>query len=167
MSDIETAKRNAANRAVADHFDPSAQYVGIGSGTTIVYVVEAIKALDIDTAAIRFVPTGYQSRKVIVEAGLTPVAFDSLPKGVLLDMAFDGADEIDDDLNCIKGGGACLYQEKLVATHAKKFICVAGTNMPFLILLIHDMPCTYGEKESASSFAPAFVFSDFNPGYAS
>jgi len=43
----------------------------------------------------------------------------------LLDVAFDGADEIDEDLNCIKGGGACLYQEKLVASRAKKFICVA------------------------------------------
>ena len=42
-----------------------------------------------------------------------------------MDVAFDGADEVDEDLNCIKGGGACLYQEKLVATHAKKFICVA------------------------------------------
>lgn len=43
-----------------------------------------------------------------------------------LDVAFDGADEIDDELNCIKGGGACLFQEKLIATSAKKFICVAG-----------------------------------------
>ena len=42
-----------------------------------------------------------------------------------MDVAFDGADEVDSDLNCIKGGGACLYQEKLVATRAKKFICVA------------------------------------------
>jgi len=42
-----------------------------------------------------------------------------------IDVAFDGADEIDEDLNCIKGGGACLFQEKLVATSAKKFICVA------------------------------------------
>ncbi|KAA6406781.1 MAG: ribose 5-phosphate isomerase A [Lasallia pustulata] len=125
MADIETAKRNAAIRAVADHFDPSFRYIGIGSGTTIVYVVEAITNLGADTSRINFVPTGYQSRQVIVRAGLTPIAFDSLPKGVLMDVAFDGADEIDEDLNCIKGGGACLYQEKLVATHARKFVCVA------------------------------------------
>ena len=126
MTDIEAAKRNAANMAVKEHFDPNATYIGIGSGTTIVYVVEAIKALKADTTAIRFVPTGYQSRQNIVEAGLTPIAFDSLPANVLLDVAFDGADEIDEDLNCIKGGGACLYQEKLVATHSRKFVCVAG-----------------------------------------
>jgi len=40
-------------------------------------------------------------------------------------VAFDGADEVDEDLNCIKGGGACLFQEKLVAERAKKFVCVA------------------------------------------
>ena len=63
---------------------------------------------------------------MILEAGLKDLKFDSLPANTLIDVAFDGADEIDDDLNCIKGGGACLYQEKLVATQAKKFVCVAG-----------------------------------------
>jgi ribose 5-phosphate isomerase A len=136
MADMESAKRNAAQRAVADHFDPSYTYIGIGSGTTIVYVVEAITALGADiTKSMKFVPTGYQSRQVIVNAGLTPLAFDSRPRDTVIEVAFDGADEIDEDLNCIKGGGACLYQEKLVATHARKFICVAGKantafNMP-------------------------------------
>jgi ribose 5-phosphate isomerase A len=124
-SSIEAAKRAAAIQAVADNFDPSASHVGIGSGTTIVYVVEAIKEASTNPQ-IRFVPTGYQSRQVIVQAGLTPIAFDSLPEDVMLDIAFDGADEVDDDLNCIKGGGACLFQEKLVAERARKFICVAG-----------------------------------------
>lgn len=127
---IESAKRNAANRAVAEHFDAKYKYVGVGSGSTIVYVVEAIKALNNDTSGISFVPTGHQSRQVIVNAGLTPVTFDSLPDDVLLDVAFDGADEVDEDLNCIKGGGACLYQEKLVVTQARKFICVAGGSCP-------------------------------------
>lgn len=129
MADIEAAKRNAANKAVADHFDPSAKYVGIGSGSTIVYVVDAIKAFKDDRISnIYFVPTGSQSRQLIVDAGLKDINLDSLPSGTLLDVAFDGADEVDDELNCIKGGGACLYQEKLVATHARKFICVAGTH---------------------------------------
>ncbi|KAL9602508.1 MAG: hypothetical protein Q9219_001803 [cf. Caloplaca sp. 3 TL-2023] len=126
MTDIEIAKRNAAIKAVADHFDPSARYIGIGSGSTIVHVVEAIKAIkDPRIPRINYVPTGFQSREVIQKADLQHISFDSLPRGTLIDIAFDGADEIDEDLNCIKGGGACLYQEKLVATHAKKFICVA------------------------------------------
>ena len=127
LSVIESSKRAAANKAVEDHFDPSAKYVGIGSGSTIVYVVQAIKALqDPRIKSINFIPTGYQSREVIKSAGLNAKEFDSFDASILLDVAFDGADEIDDDLNCIKGGGACLYQEKLVAKRAKKFICVAG-----------------------------------------
>lgn len=126
---VESAKRAAAEQAVKDHFDPSATHVGIGSGTTIVYVVEAIKKVSTNPA-IRFIPTGYQSRQVIVKAGLTPVAFDSLPEDVVFDVAFDGADEVDEELNCIKGGGACLFQEKLVAERAKKFVCVAGMFSP-------------------------------------
>ncbi|KAL9000122.1 MAG: hypothetical protein Q9169_001197 [Polycauliona sp. 2 TL-2023] len=122
---IERAKQTAARKAVEDHFDPTARYIGIGSGSTIVFVVQAIKDRNEDLSRILFVPTGYQSRQVIVKAGLQAIQFDSLPIGVLLDVAFDGADEVDEDLNCIKGGGACLYQEKLVATHARKFICVA------------------------------------------
>ncbi|KAK2746982.1 ribose-5-phosphate isomerase rki1 [Myotisia sp. PD_48] len=125
MSDIEAAKKAAATAAVANHYPRDAKFVGIGSGTTIVYVVEAIKALGVDTSATSFVPTGYQSNQLIVAAGLTPIAFDALPQDTVLDIAFDGADEVDDDLNCIKGGGACLFQEKLVATQSKEFICVA------------------------------------------
>ncbi len=124
--DIEAAKRTAATRAVAEHFNPSFRYVGIGSGTTILYVVEAIKEQLQSETDILFVPTGYQSRQVITTAGLKPVLFDSIPDDVMLDVAFDGADEVDEELNCIKGGGACLFQEKLVAMRAKKFICVAG-----------------------------------------
>jgi ribose 5-phosphate isomerase A len=145
-SAVEAAKKLAGQRAVADHFSPSFTYVGIGSGSTITYVVEAIAAQLSSTSkpanpshtrrpsilaggeyGIGFVPTGYQSREVIVQAGLHPVAFDQLPDDVVLDVAFDGADEVDEDLNCIKGGGACLFQEKLVAKRAKKFVCVAGT----------------------------------------
>jgi ribose 5-phosphate isomerase A len=159
---VEAAKRLAARRAVADHFRPEFMHVGIGSGSTIKYVVEAIAdalaahhgpAADLALATtsgdavplaqrrrrassthgaygIAFVPTGYQSRETIVEAGLHPVALDALEDAVRLDVAFDGADEVDAHLNCIKGGGACLFQEKLVAMRARKWICVAGASLP-------------------------------------
>jgi ribose 5-phosphate isomerase A len=121
---VEDAKRAAAHQAVKDHFDPAATHVGIGSGTTVVYVVEAIKERSTNPNIV-FVPTGYKSRELVQNAGLTPITFDSLPDNVMLDVAFDGADEVDSELNCIKGGGACLFQEKLVAERAKKFVCVA------------------------------------------
>jgi len=157
LDTIEAAKRRAAYKAVEDHFDTSYKYIGIGSGSTVVYVVEAIAAKGRDvTSKMYFIPTGDQSKQLIIEAELPLGNIDSLPpveighqtkmdgvsalqvatglqdlglkgKRQSLDVAFDGADEIDEDLNCIKGGGACLFQEKLVATAAKKFICVAGS----------------------------------------
>lgn len=132
MADIEASKRAAAKAAVANHYPKDAHWVGIGSGTTIVYVVEAIQALGVDTSLTRYVPTGYQSRQLIVSAGLTAVEFDAIPQGTVLDVAFDGADEVDEELNCIKGGGACLFQEKIVAMQAKEFICVAGAHSSHL-----------------------------------
>lgn len=128
MSDIEAAKRAAAQEAVKTHFPKNPRFVGIGSGTTVKYVVEAIKELPEDVSRVGFVPTGYQSKQLVIDAGLVPIEFDALPDGAKIDIAFDGADEVDEDMNCIKGGGACLYQEKLVAMRAKQFICVAGTS---------------------------------------
>ena len=90
------------------------------------YVVEAIRNLIPDPSRALFVATGYQSKQVIIENGLTAIEIDALPDRTSLDISFDGADEVDEDLNCIKGGGACLFQEKIVALQAKKFICVAG-----------------------------------------
>lgn len=126
MSNIEDAKRAAGKVAIENHYPKGAKWVGIGSGSTIVYVVEAIKESGIDTSSTKFVPTGFQSKRLITSAGLAPVDFDVLPEGTVLDVAFDGADEVDDELNLIKGGGACLFQEKIVALQAKEFIVVAG-----------------------------------------
>ncbi|KAF2720614.1 ribose 5-phosphate isomerase A [Polychaeton citri CBS 116435] len=143
---IEAAKRKAAFQAVKEHFSSDMQFVGIGSGSTIVYGVEAIsahlKANPPPNGQMNwFVPTGWNSRKVIEQAGLIPIAFDSLPAARQLDVCFDGADEVDEELNCIKGGGACLFQEKLVAERSKKFVCIADyrknqkrllTNWPYV-----------------------------------
>lgn len=124
---IEEAKRLAAQAAVRDHFpNPAPPYVGIGSGTTIIYVVEAIRDLGRDLSNTHFIPTGFQSRQLIMRAGLKVQAYNNLRGEDSITIAFDGADEVDEDLNCIKGGGACLFQEKLVAMRSKQFVCVAG-----------------------------------------
>lgn len=125
---VESAKRSASFQAVKDHFNTSMTHVGIGSGSTVKYVVDAIKE-ECEKAGktnIMFVPTGFGSRKLVTDAGLMPLDFQSLPEQQGLDVAFDGTDECDEDFNLIKGGGACLFQEKLVAARAKKFVAVAG-----------------------------------------
>lgn len=132
VSLVESAKKAAAYRAVDEHLDASARFVGIGSGSTVVYVVDAIAAKGPSFwSNMTFFPTGSQSKGLIRAAGLRLCNLDERPLGtdgklVALDVAFDGADEVDADLNCIKGGGACLLQEKLVAIAAKKFVVVAG-----------------------------------------
>jgi ribose 5-phosphate isomerase A len=66
-----------------------------------------------------------------------------------LDIAFDGADEIDSSLNLIKGGGGCLLQEKLVASAAKKFVIIVdeSKDSPNLGVKwkvpIEVVPCAY------------------------
>ncbi|KAI0548323.1 ribose 5-phosphate isomerase A [Xylaria curta] len=135
---IEAAKRAACQQAVKDNFSPSFKYVGIGSGSTIAYVVEAIAALGPEVSAhMKFVPTGAGSTKLIRDAGLTVLQVPELLSEVgfagrgtsrqHLDIYFDGADEVDAELNCIKGGGACLFQEKIVSRLSKRFICVADS----------------------------------------
>ncbi|XXG95064.1 Sulfite reductase [NADPH] subunit beta [Hypoxylon texense] len=147
---IESAKRAACRQAVADHFDPSFTYVGIGSGSTVAYVVEAIaeKGASV-TSKMKFVPTGSGSTALIRNAGLSvlqvpdlllEVGFHPDAEGTAaaaaaaagedhqpIDIYFDGADEVDAELNCIKGGGACHFQEKLVSRLSKRFICVADS----------------------------------------
>jgi hypothetical protein len=69
LSTIEKAKRLAAHAAVEAHFPPHAKVIGIGSGSTIIYAVEKILQLkDIDNVV--FVPTGFQSKELIVQGGL-------------------------------------------------------------------------------------------------
>jgi ribose 5-phosphate isomerase A len=137
---VESAKKLAAYQAVNDHLDASYKFVGIGSGSTVVYVVDAIVSKGPEFYnGMTFIPTGSQSKGLIRAAGLNLVNLDERPMvnglPVPLDVAFDGADEVDEDLNLIKGGGACLFQEKLVAIAAKKFIAVAGMHQ---LLLSYD-----------------------------
>ncbi|KAL9538642.1 hypothetical protein MBANPS3_010778 [Mucor bainieri] len=118
---IENGKRLAAYKAVDEHISPENQVVGIGSGSTVVYVIERILQKP-ELKHITYVPTSFQSKLLILDNGLK---LGSVEQNDVIDVTIDGADEVDDQLNAIKGGGACQFQEKLVAEAAKKFIIVA------------------------------------------
>lgn len=118
---VERAKRAAAELAVNENFPANPKVVGIGLGSTVVYVAEYIAGRK-DKQSFVCVPTGFQLRQLIVDNGLRLGSIEEYP---IIDIAFDGADEVDPALNLIKGGGACLFQEKLVAEAAKVFIAVA------------------------------------------
>ena len=118
---IELGKKNAAYRAVEENVKKD-MILGIGSGSTVVYAVEAIREIDKkNNLNLKCVPTSFQSRQLIVENGLTLVSLDQYPE---IDLDIDGADEIDKSLNLIKGGGGCLVQEKIIASSSKKLVII-------------------------------------------
>jgi len=120
---IDDAKRRAAYKAVDGYISPTTKVVGIGSGSAVVYVIERILQRGKEANSnIVFIPTSFQSRELIVRNGLTLGDVDAYPE---IDVTIDGADEVDEHLNAIKGGGGCHLREKVVAEAAKKFIIVA------------------------------------------
>ncbi|KAJ2933110.1 hypothetical protein H1R20_g3983, partial [Candolleomyces eurysporus] len=137
LAAIESSKRLAAYTAVDHHIKPEHRIIGIGSGSTVPYVVDRIVQQGVEANKDRvFVPTGFQSKQLIVNAGLT---LGDVDEYLSIDVTIDGADEVDRNLNCIKGGGACHLREKVIAEAAETFIVVAdyrknaeslGTNYP-------------------------------------
>ncbi|KAI8141528.1 ribose 5-phosphate isomerase A-domain-containing protein, partial [Fennellomyces sp. T-0311] len=118
---VEAGKKLAAYQAVNDYITPEHKVVGIGSGSTVVYAVERILQRP-ELKNIVYVPTSFQSKLLIIDGGLTMGTVDQFPE---IDVTIDGADEVDENLNAIKGGGACQFQEKVVAEAAKKFVIIA------------------------------------------
>jgi len=132
LSAIEAAKRLAAYTAVDHHVFPHHKVIGIGSGSTVPYVVERIVAQGAELNKTRvFIPTGFQSKNLIVDYGLVLGDIEQYPT---IDVTIDGADEVDDHLNCIKGGGGCQYREKVLAEAAKTWVLVADYRKKSLTL---------------------------------
>ncbi|RLI10573.1 ribose 5-phosphate isomerase A [Candidatus Bathyarchaeota archaeon] len=127
MSWVEAAKRRAAERAV-EHVESGA-VVGLGSGSTAAHAIRIIGARirsgELDD--ILGVPTSLQAAAEAVSAGVPLTTLDEHP---VLDLAIDGADQIDGELNAIKGGGGALLREKVVAAASKLYIIIAdGTKL--------------------------------------
>jgi ribose 5-phosphate isomerase A len=121
-SPIEMAKKRAAYVAV-DEFVKNGMILGIGSGSTVVYAVERlIERVNSEKLEVVCIPTSFQATQLVVGGGLPLGDFIRFSE---IDVAIDGADEVDARLNLIKGGGGCHVQEKIVAANSKQFIVVA------------------------------------------
>ena len=90
--------------------------VGIGTGTTARFFIEGLAG-----RRVAVVPTSRVSAELARAAGLEVVED---PPGAI-DLAVDGADEIDDQLRLVKGHGGALFREKMVATAARRFVVIA------------------------------------------
>jgi ribose 5-phosphate isomerase A len=118
---LEAAKKNAAYAAVQHVKDGFV--VGLGSGSTAAYAIEALgERVKRERLSVLGVPTSYQAFLLAVRHGIAVTTLEEHP---VLDLDIDGADQIDSKLNLIKGMGAALAREKIVATASKQFVVIA------------------------------------------
>jgi ribose 5-phosphate isomerase A len=101
----------------------SGSIVGLGTGSTTAYAIQAIgeRLKSGDLKDIKGVPTSFQAVVLARDYGIPLVTLDEIEK---IDVAIDGADEVDPQKNLIKGGGAAHTQEKIVDSLADLFIVV-------------------------------------------
>jgi len=96
--------------------------LGLGTGSTAAHFIDLLQPLMAQGYGLRGVPTSQATRRQAEEIGVEIIEPDET---TIIDLAVDGADEVDPDLNLIKGGGGALLREKIVASAAKKFIVIA------------------------------------------
>jgi len=122
MADFEHFKRQAAEHALP--YIHSGMTLGLGSGSTATHMLHVLaEALrDGRLRAIVGVPTSDAIGALARQLGVPIATLEERPQ---LDLALDGADEIDPSLNLIKGLGGALLREKIVAASADRFIVLA------------------------------------------
>ena len=142
MGDQAQLKKKAAECAV--EFVQSGMVVGLGTGSTTGFAIEligeAIKAGRLKN--IVGIPSSLQTERLANEFGIPLTTFE---KHTEIDLTIDGADEVDPQLNLIKGGGGALLREKVLAQASHRNIIIVdegklsqrlGTNWPVPIEII-------------------------------
>ena len=138
MSDLQTQMKQAvAEAAVAQIRD--GMVVGLGSGSTAALMIQGLGAR-LAAGQLHYivgVTTSFQGEVLAAELGIPLRTLNAIDR---IDLAIDGADEVDPSFQLIKGGGACHVQEKLVADRAERFIVVVDStklvqrlNLDFLL----------------------------------
>jgi ribose 5-phosphate isomerase A len=120
MITIDEAKKAAAVYAV--NFLKQGMCVGLGSGSTIKWLIVELGKMVAQGFEVKAVPSSLQTKQLADELYIPLVDLNEVSK---LDITIDGADEIDKQGNLIKGGGGALLQEKIVAAASSEFIIVA------------------------------------------
>ena len=100
--------------------------IGLGSGSTAAFLVRALaQRVRAGLRIVGAVPTSQETAQLAASLDIPLVSLDTYP---ILDLAIDGADEIDPHLNLIKGGGGALLREKIVATAARRFVVIGDAS---------------------------------------
>ena len=143
MSDRTALKRKAGEWA-ADRFVKDGMIVGLGHGSTAAFAVKRIAARlkEGSLSSILAIPC---SKEVAREAKRLGIPLTSLDENPRIDLTIDGADEVDANLNLIKGGGGALLREKVVASASSREVIIVdptklspalGTRFPLPIEVV-------------------------------
>ena len=119
-ADRDNEKREAAQAAA--NLVQDGQLVGLGTGSTVAYLLPALAQRRL---AIRCVATSPHTEAVARELGLEIVPFTGIER---LDIAIDGADQVDSDGWLVKGGGGAHTREKVVAVAAARFVVIVSSD---------------------------------------
>jgi ribose 5-phosphate isomerase A len=118
---IEQRKREAAYAAAGEVQD--GMRLGLGTGSTVAFLLQALGERAAELSRVRCVATSPQTASSAGELGLQVCELDDLGE---LDLAIDGADQVDPDGWLVKGGGAAHTREKIVAAAARRFVVIVS-----------------------------------------
>jgi len=128
-------KRHAAARAL--EYVSDGMKLGLGTGSTARHFVELLGARVRDGLDVIGVPTSEATRQDALRCGIRLTTLDGVEQ---LDLTVDGADEIDPELNLIKGGGGALLREKIVAAASERMIVIADDSKWVETLGVFPLP---------------------------
>lgn len=123
MGDREQEKQAAARESLK--FVADGQVVGLGTGTTATYAIRFLGERVRAGLRIRGVASSVHSEELAASLG---IPLTMLAEVAEIDVTIDGADEIDPDLQLIKGGGGALLREKIVASASRRFVVIADSS---------------------------------------
>ncbi len=108
----------------AAHLVKNGMTIGLGTGSTVFFTIQELgERIKKEGLKFKAIPTSVDSEKKAKEAGIELIPFKDLEK-TKMDLDIDGADEVDKELNLIKGGGGAHLREKRIAYKAKKFVVI-------------------------------------------
>ena len=117
-------EKAAVGEKAAVDYVKDGMVVGLGTGSTVYYTILKIGEMIKQGMKVQGVATSVQTEKLAEEQGIPLLTLDEVDS---IDVAIDGADEIDHYFYAIKGGGGALLREKIIAKASNKFIVVADS----------------------------------------
>lgn len=124
--------KKAAGWAALEYVEPNT-IVGVGTGSTVNHFIDALGSIKSDIEGA--VSSSEESTRRLKALGIPVFDLNTVDE---LSVYVDGADEINHHMQMVKGGGAALTREKIIAAVAQKFVCIADQSK--LVKLLGDFP---------------------------